>query len=58
MKGKYVKVFKDLKNKVGYEGDARIERVIKQLSYDTFLCDVSLDDCFFTYTLNTNDIIE
>jgi hypothetical protein len=57
MKGKEVKIYKDTKLKKGYEGDARIERILKQLSEDTYLCDVSLDDSYFTYTVNINDIL-
>ena len=57
MKGKEVKIYKDSKTKKGYEGNARIERVIKQLSEDTFLCDISMDDSFFTYTVDINDVI-
>jgi hypothetical protein len=57
MKGKIVKIYKDTKLKKGYEGDARIERVIKQIADDAYLCDVCLDDIYFTYTVNTSDII-
>ena len=57
MKCKIVKIYKDTKLKKGYEGDARIERILKQLSEDTYLCDVSLDDSYFTYAVNINDII-
>jgi hypothetical protein len=57
MKGKEVKIYKDIKTKKGYEGNARIERILKQLSEDTYLCDVSLDDSYFTYTVNINDIL-
>lgn len=57
MKGKEVKIYKDIKTKKGYEGNARIERILKQLSEDTYLCDVSLDDSYFTYAVNINDII-
>lgn len=57
MKGKEVKIYKDIKTKKGYEGNARIERILKQLSEDTYLCDVCVDDEFFTYTVNINDIL-
>lgn len=53
---KYVKVYGDCKTKSNYEGDGRIEKVIKQISDDIYLCDVSFDDCYYSVLIDKNDI--
>jgi hypothetical protein len=56
--GKIVKVYRDTNTKKYYEGDGRIEKVIKQVSWNFFLCDISFEDNYFSCTIDINDILE
>jgi len=57
LKGKIVKVYIDPETKREYEGDGRIERVIKQFTDDLFYCDISFPDDYFSTTIDVNDVL-
>jgi hypothetical protein len=57
LKDKVVKVYKDVETKRFYEGDGRIERVLKQLSYKLYLVDACFEDSYFTTVIDMNDIL-
>jgi hypothetical protein len=55
--GKTVKVYKNVRTKYGYEGDARIEKVNRQISDHLYNCDLSFPDDYFTTTIDANDVL-
>jgi len=57
LKGKIVKVYKNVRTKYGYEGDGRIEKVIRQISDDLYSCEISFFDDFFSATIDINDVL-
>lgn len=58
LKDKFVKVYKDVETKRFYEGDGRIERVLKQLSTNLFLVDVCFEDSYFSTVIDSNDVLD
>jgi hypothetical protein len=57
LKGKVVKVYKNVRTKFGYEGDGRIEKVNKQISNELYCVDISFIDDYFTSTIDINDVL-
>jgi len=55
--GKIVKIYKDIETKRYYEGDGRIEEIIKQISNNLYFCNISFEDDYFSTIIDRNDII-
>lgn len=57
LKGKTVKVYQNVRTKFGYEGDARIEEVIRKVSDNLYQVNLAFEDSYFTGTIDSRDIL-